>query len=305
MISHSSFDFRFSNNEWCWASFSYVYVLFGEVSKYFAHLLIGLFSWYSAVWAAYIFWRLISLSVALFAVIFSHSEGWTDYFLDGSHCQALIISPIFHRRSWSLRRGICSSFLPLIFHPYCCSFPEKEIQIWLCVFWKHLLAWCVRSLWWKPTYIENGCPILSTVGKNAKARAWTREVLDVSLLPEGLGTHISLQLAGWIWDLGLGIRVSAGCFEPLAWATFFSSVYRHTLHWGFRAKTNQLRKCLAFFTIVSCLYVSFGCLTGWRGGWTCMVFRHSWIIWPRVSQCALFTFWGSLFFVLGGLSYEL
>ena len=158
----------------------------------------------------------------------------------------------------------------------------------------------MRSLWWKPTYIENGSSILSTVGKNAKAQAWTREVLDVSLLPEGLGMHISLQLAGWIWDLGLGIRVSGGCFEPLAWAMFFRSVYRHTLHWGLRAKTNQLSKCLAFFTIVSCLYVSFGCLTGWRGGWTCMVFRHSWIIWPRVSQCALFTFWGSLFFVLGG-----
>ena len=115
----------------------------------------------------------------------------------------------------------------------------------------------MRSLWWKPTYIENGSSILSTVGKNAKAQAWTREVLDVSLLPEGLGMHISLQLAGWIWDLGLGIRVSGGCFEPLAWAMFFSSVYRHTLHWGLRAKTNQLSKCLAFFTIVSCLYVSF------------------------------------------------
>ena len=35
-----------------------------------------------------------------------------DYFLDGSHCQALnyIISPIFHRRSWSLGEGFAQAF---------------------------------------------------------------------------------------------------------------------------------------------------------------------------------------------------
>lgn len=130
--------------------------------------------------------------------------------------------------------------------------------------------------------------------------AWTREVLKcVPAAWRAWHAHISLQLAGWIWDLGLGIRVSAGCFEPLAWARS-SAQCRHTLHWGFRAKTKQLSKCLAFFTILSCLYVSFGCLTGWRGGWTYMVFRHSWIIWPREFLSVLCSYLGLIVLCSGG-----
>ena len=78
VISHYSFDLHFSNNEWCWASFplfvSHLYVFFGEMS--FSHFLIGLFVFLvlSCTSCLYIL-EINPLSVVLFVIIFSHSEG--------------------------------------------------------------------------------------------------------------------------------------------------------------------------------------------------------------------------------------
>ena len=80
VTSHCSFDFHFSNNELCLASF-HVFVSHLYVS--FEKCLLGLsptfwlgclFFWHWAVWAACAFWKLI-LSIVSFAIIFSHSEG--------------------------------------------------------------------------------------------------------------------------------------------------------------------------------------------------------------------------------------
>jgi len=87
VIPHCSFDLHICNNEWCWASFhvfiTHLHVFFGEMSvspktgeTFFPHFLIGLF--------VFLILRCMSclcileinpLSVASFAIIFSHSEG--------------------------------------------------------------------------------------------------------------------------------------------------------------------------------------------------------------------------------------
>ena len=80
VISHCAFDWHFSNNKWCWASFhvfvSHLHVFFGEMTCLFPTLWLGcLFFWHWVVWAACIFLEINPLSVVSFATIFSHSKG--------------------------------------------------------------------------------------------------------------------------------------------------------------------------------------------------------------------------------------
>ena len=63
VVSHCSFDFHFSNNEWCSASFpvlvSHLYVFFEEMlCRSSVYFLIGLFFCFQVVWAVCIFWKL-------------------------------------------------------------------------------------------------------------------------------------------------------------------------------------------------------------------------------------------------------
>ena len=81
MVPRCAFDFHFSDNEWCWASFhvfvSHLYVFFGEISvSSLAHFSIGSFIFLklSCRSCLYIF-EINPLSVASFAIIVSHSEG--------------------------------------------------------------------------------------------------------------------------------------------------------------------------------------------------------------------------------------
>ena len=72
-----SFNLHFSNNEQCWAFFHVCtsHLLWRNVCLGLLSIVLnGLFFWYWAAWAACIFWT-NPLSVASFAVIFSHSEG--------------------------------------------------------------------------------------------------------------------------------------------------------------------------------------------------------------------------------------
>ena len=78
MIPHCGFDLHFSNNEWCLASFHvFISCLFVFLEKClfssFAHFLIGLFI-FLALSCLHVL-GINSLSVVLFAIIFSHSEG--------------------------------------------------------------------------------------------------------------------------------------------------------------------------------------------------------------------------------------
>ena len=74
MIPHCGFDLHFSDNEWCWVSFhvfvSHLKCLFSSL----AHFLIGSFIFleFSCMSCLYIF-EINFLSVASFAIIFSHS----------------------------------------------------------------------------------------------------------------------------------------------------------------------------------------------------------------------------------------
>ena len=78
VISHCSFDLHFSNNQQCWPSF---HVFIGQSVclpcrnvLFMPIFWLGfLFFWYWAVWTAYIL-EGNPLSVASFAIIFSHSE---------------------------------------------------------------------------------------------------------------------------------------------------------------------------------------------------------------------------------------
>ena len=90
VISHCSFNLYFSNNEHIWAFHVFIghpYVFYGKcLSRSSAQCLIALFVFLILSCMSCLYILEINLSVALFAVIFSHSEGWADYFLDGSHC---------------------------------------------------------------------------------------------------------------------------------------------------------------------------------------------------------------------------
>ena len=79
--SHSGFDLHFFDNEWCWASFhvfvSHLYVFLKKcLFSFLAHFLIGWFIFLelSCRSCLYIF-EISCLSVASFAILFSHSEG--------------------------------------------------------------------------------------------------------------------------------------------------------------------------------------------------------------------------------------
>ena len=97
-MPHGSFDLHFSNNEWCGASFhlfiGHLYVFFGEMSVYvFSRFLIKLFVFLilSYMNCLYIL-KINPLSVPLFAVIFSHSEGCLFIlFIISSTVQKLLI----------------------------------------------------------------------------------------------------------------------------------------------------------------------------------------------------------------------
>ena len=82
VIPHLSFELHFSNNEWCWASLNvfigHLFFFSGEVSAHF--WLSYLFFWYWIVWVDFVeLYEMILeiniLSVFLFVVILSHSEG--------------------------------------------------------------------------------------------------------------------------------------------------------------------------------------------------------------------------------------
>ena len=81
LIPHYSFDFHFSNNRWCWAS---LHVCLGLLRSS-AQFLIGLFIFLilSCMSCLYIL-EITLLSVASFAIIFSHSEVvFSSYFIRG------------------------------------------------------------------------------------------------------------------------------------------------------------------------------------------------------------------------------
>ena len=87
MIPHCGFDLHFFDNEWLWASYyvfvSHVYVFLGKcLFSSLAHFLIGsfIFLLLSCMSCLYIL-EVNSLSVVLFAIIFSHSEGCLFTFL--------------------------------------------------------------------------------------------------------------------------------------------------------------------------------------------------------------------------------
>ena len=78
MIPHC-FDFHFSNNEWCWASFYVLVIYMSSLEKClfrsFSHFLVGLFVFLvlSCMSCLYIL-EINPLSVVSFDIIFSHSE---------------------------------------------------------------------------------------------------------------------------------------------------------------------------------------------------------------------------------------
>ena len=81
MVYHCGFDLHFSNNEWCLASFhvfvNHLYVFFREcLLSSLAHFLIESFIFLELSYMSCLFiFEINSLSVASFAIIFSHSEG--------------------------------------------------------------------------------------------------------------------------------------------------------------------------------------------------------------------------------------
>ena len=75
VTSHCSFDFHFSNNERCWASFhvfvSHLYVWRNVSLGLFPTFWLGcLFFWYWVVWAAFMFWKFI-LCQLFYLLLFS------------------------------------------------------------------------------------------------------------------------------------------------------------------------------------------------------------------------------------------
>ena len=132
MVPHCGFDLHFSDNEWCWASFhvfvSHLYVFFGKcLFSSLAHFLIGSFIFLelSCHSCLYIF-EINYLSVASFAIIFSHSEGCLFTLLIVSFVvqkllilirSHLVLFPIF----WEVgHRGSCCDLCQRVF---CLCFP--------------------------------------------------------------------------------------------------------------------------------------------------------------------------------------
>ena len=73
--------------------FGHLYILFGEMSRTSAHFLICFLYW--ALWFVHLFWRLISLSVAVFANVFFHYVGclFSLFFLMVSFAMQKLLLP--------------------------------------------------------------------------------------------------------------------------------------------------------------------------------------------------------------------
>ena len=80
-MPHGSFDLHFSNSEWCGAYFhlfiGHLHVLFGEMPVYIFSPFFDWIGCFSGIklYELLIYFEINPLSVSLFAVIFSHSEG--------------------------------------------------------------------------------------------------------------------------------------------------------------------------------------------------------------------------------------
>ena len=130
VIPHCSFDLRFSNNWWCWAShllFGHLYVSLGESSVSSDHFLIGFF-WNTDAWAVCIFWTLIpcqSLCLQTFSlnlwVVFLLMVFFTMQkllHLIRSH----LFLPLLYSRKWVQKDTAaiyvreCSACFPLFYH---------------------------------------------------------------------------------------------------------------------------------------------------------------------------------------------